>query len=555
MPLDFYSPANRAAGGDLTVSVSPFGLLELSDEELEVHGPRLNRYSTCLAWYAGHHWTYRRELGEPQITLNYIRALSDYITSFTYGKSVQFRSPEQNAAIIPHLLDDVWKNNHKHKLLWEIGQYSGVLGDCFVKVAYEDPWVDSIGVPHPGRVRILPLNPSTVFPEYHPHDRDRLIRVKIKYRYFSTAPDGARKFNTYVEILTDDMVEQYVNDELVYQYPNPIGIIPVVHHRNVSLNPSPWGISDIYDIISLNRELNEKMTEVSDIVNYNAHPITIITGAKPSNLERGAKKVWAIPNSGAKVENLESHGDMGGAVGYVEFIKRVMHELTGVPESALGQVQPISNTSGVALAIQYQPMMNRWRTKITHASKALEEINALIIRTIAVHAPERLTWDPSMSSLLEQDQLSQLDPTDPLTYVTECHWPEPLPVDQLAKLQEIQAKMALGLESKKSALAALDEDFPAEKLAEIYEELREDALNQGALEFINAKIASAIIALTGQLPGGEGPVEQSVTTAGDAGEQGVLPPIPPPDPDTVNQIVSRSFGAGLTPRKVQSDDS
>jgi hypothetical protein len=28
-----------------------------------------------------------------------------------------------------------------------------------------------------------------------------------------------------------------------------------------------------------------------------------------------------------------------------------MHEMTGVPETALGQMQPISNTSGVALSI------------------------------------------------------------------------------------------------------------------------------------------------------------------------------------------------------------
>jgi hypothetical protein len=48
-----------------------------------------------------------------------------------------------------------------------------------------------------------------------------------------------------------------------------------------------------------------------------------------------------------------------------------MHEITGVPETALGQMQPISNTSGVALAIQYQPMMNRFNMKKIHFTKGL----------------------------------------------------------------------------------------------------------------------------------------------------------------------------------------
>lgn len=33
----FYPPSYRASSGDLTVSVSPLGLVELADEEFEVH--------------------------------------------------------------------------------------------------------------------------------------------------------------------------------------------------------------------------------------------------------------------------------------------------------------------------------------------------------------------------------------------------------------------------------------------------------------------------------------------------------------------------------------
>jgi hypothetical protein len=36
MAIDFASPSFRSAASDLTISISPLGLVELSDEEFEV---------------------------------------------------------------------------------------------------------------------------------------------------------------------------------------------------------------------------------------------------------------------------------------------------------------------------------------------------------------------------------------------------------------------------------------------------------------------------------------------------------------------------------------
>lgn len=555
MAIDFWSPSYRAAASDLTVAISPLGLVELADEEFEVHGPRLNRYSSAWAWYLGHHWSYRREMGESQFYMNYVRTMSDYITNFCFGKGVQFKTPEQNNAIIPHLLDDVWNtHNNKHKVLWEMGQLAGVTGDCFVKVAYEEPFVDTAGIPHEGRIRVIPLNPAHCFPEYHPHDRDRIIRFKLKYRFWGTSAEGTRQVYTFTEILTDETIQQFINDELIDEYQNVIGSVPVVHIANVSISSSPWGQSDIWDVIPLNRELNEKMTEVSDIINYHAAPVTIITGAKASQLERGPKKVWAGLPKDANVFNLESRGEMAGALEYIQFIKRTMHEITGIPEAALGQFQPVSNTSGVALAIQYQPLMNRYQMKKIHFTKGLERINELVIRTAAMFRPEMLVYNAQKAAKPERDNLLQLDPADPLTYKTTCHWPDPLPVDVLIKLNEVQAKMSLGLESKRGALRTLGEEFPNEKMEEIFEELMDDAIDQGSLTMLNSQIQSAIMMATGMLPNNEGPVATSaggsdVSSAGNS--QGSMPgtAVNPVESDLMNQLVSKAYGARFAQRR------
>jgi hypothetical protein len=504
-------------------------------------------------------------MGEQNITMNYVRTMSDYITNFCFGKGVQWKVPNQNGAIIPHLLHKVWEqDNSKHYVLWEMGQLASVTGDCFVKVAYEEPFVDSLGVPHEGRIRVIPLNPSHCFPEYHPHDRDRIMRFKLKYRFWGTSPEGTRQVYTFTEILTDDLIEQYINDELIDQYPNPIGHIPIVHIPNMTISSSPWGQSDIWDVIPLNRELNEKMTEVSDIINYHAAPVTVITGAKASQLERGPRKVWAGLPKDASVTNLESRGDMAGAMTYIQFIKRSMHEITGVPETALGQFQPVSNTSGVALAIQYQPMMNRFHMKRIHFTKGLEKVNELIIRTAAIFEPQWLVYNPTLGEPPEVDQFPQLDPADPLTYRTQIHWPEPLPVDVLIKLNEVQAKMGMGLESKEGALRALGEEFPREKLGEIFEELRDDAIDQGALDMLRAQINQAVMMATGLLPGPDGTTSvaaaggANVTSAG--GPQAGNGPLPGtqaiggPAEGMVNNIVAKAYGARFAQRRVPDEE-
>jgi len=527
--LDFSPPSYRASSSDLTISISPLGLVELADEEFEVHGPRLNRYSLNWAMYLGHHWGYRREQGEMQISLNYYRAFIDYIDRFTFGNGVHFRSPKATEAIIPGRLERVWNiDNDKMRVLLEMAQLGSITGDCFVKVAYEEAWEDSIGRLHPGRVRILPLNSAFAFPEFHPHDRSRLLRFKQKYRFWGTSLEGTRQVFTYTEILTDDVIEEYVNDELIDSRPNPLGLIPVVHIPNIPVSGSPWGLSDAHDIISINRSYNEIATDVADIINYHAAPVTVIVGAKQGNLEKGAKKVWGGLPKDAQVFNLEG-GSAGltGAMQYMQMLKLSMHEMMNVPESALGQAQPISNTSGVALSIQFQPLMNRYAQKSSVYGKGLERINELVILNLAIKEPETLTYNPDTDGPLAEGQLTQLDPNDPITYITYSHFPPPLPLDKLVLLNELQQKMSMGLESKEGALRALGEEFPLEKISEIRSELMDDAKGEGALNLVKAEIQKQLMDITGMMVGPDGtatPMDPMMMGDGDVMGDGQLGP-------------------------------
>ena len=845
MAVSFASPSFRAASSDLTIAISPLGLVELSDEEFEVHGPRLNRYAHHMAMYLGLHWAYRREMGESQLTFNYVRALSDFATSFVFSKGISFKTPDATSAIIPYLLQRIWEvDNRKPNLLWEMGSTGSVTGDCFVKVAYEEAYIDPAGMRHPGRVRLIPLNPSFCFPEWKPHDRDRMERFKLKYRFWAcvdpetealtrrgwlkkdelvagqdqilvldpvsdeikwetvqevrsyqysgemhkwsgkvdalttpnhrwlaethhgnqnnsrwereivfsglrpergrlvtgggtplafadqakwadelvetvgwyvtegldhwnqqnfhtirisqhqdskhigeirrlavwwreqgmtcnewrpsklgmvdfyfgkgsnrlleevspekqltpeflcsltaaqarllyevlmngdghrshgqekwtqvdlgrvagfqmlcamlgrrsryshlkatvydsryssieklreeivdydgevwcpsvpnttiwfarrggttywtgnTGANGMRQVMTYTELISETQIEEYVNDQLISSRPNPLGEIPVVHIRNLPVSGSPWGLADVQDLIPLNREYNEKATDISDIINYHAAPTTVITGARASNLEKGTKKVWSIPSEKARISNLELDPvGIEKSIEFLQVLKEAMHEMIGVPVGALGQAQPISNTSGVALAIQYMPVEMRRHLKVVQYGQGIERINALALRTLLMKEPELRVWNPEiMAQEPDEDALRMLDPADPSTYRSEVQFQAALPVDKLVKLNELQLLMALGLESKKGALEELGEAFPAEKLTELFEELLADAERQAALDYLTSMASAGIAAITGMVPGASG-----------------SPPVPVPPPPASGGGGSESAPAG-----------
>ena len=497
------------------------GLVELADEEFEVHGPRLNRYASNWAFYLGHHWSYRREIGEPQLTFNWCKAFSDWLVNFALTNGVNFSSPHATEAIVPELIRTVWEEHQpqgKEAVMWEILQQGSVSGDAFVKVAFENAFQDPAGNFHPDRIRILPLNSAFCFPEYHPHDMTRLIRFKLKYRFWGTALEGTRQVFSYTELWTEDAMQAFINDELVESQENPLGVIPFVHISNTKVPSSPWGLSDIQDITDLNRAYNETATLIQDIVNYYASPTTVIMGAKANNLERGPKKVWAIPNDKAKIENLALGEELGDTLEYLNTLKEKMHEIVSVPVNAFGQEIAISNTSGVALQLQFLAPMQRFRQKVTQYEAGFQMLNEIIIRTAALYLPQMLQIDENRDPPLQEGQLTVLDPGDPLSYRNTVEFASPLPLDKLIALNEIQLEMALGLESKTGALKKLGEAYPAEKLQELLNELHQDALEQGALDLLNGLIAVYISMQTGIPVGGP---ENASGGAGEAPAGGV----------------------------------
>ena len=432
---------------------------------------RLNEISEYWDFYLGDQWRVVREEGESLITFNYSKAIVDKSVSFLFGKGFRIQPHKEVAQELKPLLDEVWEYNKKDILGVEIGQMGAITGDCFIKVSWEDPEVDDNGMLYEeeypdGKVRINVLPTSSVFPVYSSHDKDKMVSCTIQYAILEMGIDGKPVARMYKEVVTRDTISYYIDNELVEEIPNILREINIVQIKNIPLAGESRGQSDLKSIIPLQKELNAKVTDVSDIINYHSAPITIIQGAKSKNLEKGAKKVWGGLPKDAKVYNLELNSDLNASNNFISTIKTAIHELSNTPEDSLGGKSAVSNTTGVALQIKYAPLLEKtWLKRQTYGG-GIKDVCRLVIKLLRVKGSDE-------ERKLLNDLMATSEGIKKVFDITVT-FPDPLPKDEMVQLQIIAQKMNLGLEEPEGALIELGyEGDIQEKLEKIREYQKE----------------------------------------------------------------------------------
>jgi len=136
--------------------------------------------------------------------------------------------------------------------------------------------------------------------------------------------------------VTDGEFVLLVGDLEMVRGANPYGFIPFVHIPNVRPANEFWGVSDLRDVIPLNRELNERMSDMADVIRFHSDPPVIFKGVmEHSSLPVGPGTVWDLPE-GAEVELLEWRGQTPAVQEHVERVMRALHDVAETPKTAFG---------------------------------------------------------------------------------------------------------------------------------------------------------------------------------------------------------------------------
>lgn len=484
-----------------------FQSLFLQDAK-ELDQRRIEGYRYFMKFYKDRHWDEQGEVNPAygnrdllteelnRRTWNHARNIVDKLVSFLVKEPWSTKLPEEldDTKNVQDVLDTVWEANNREEFSYKMAYMGCITGDCFVKVSYdEDFYAESVG-----ELRFEILDSRTVIPFWDSKDRTKMIGCRIQYPINEIREDGSTAKVMYREIHTESTIVTMIDDEIETVTPNPLGEMLVIHIKNEPLPFERFGRSDLESLVIPSKEYNEKVSELSEILAYHAAPVTIVKGARVQQLERGAKKVWGgIPKDG-DVYNLNLEADLTSSLEYLDRLRTYLSETGSVPQEALSNLQAISNTSGSALHLQYQPIVDRVRKKQVCYALGLKQLNRLILRFYEAVGVLELPEDLSPSK----------------KYKTSIQWGEALPRDRSIDLSDIATEMGLGIESKKGALKRLGEENPDSKIEEVAEEL----IEQAELDFMTTGLSgfgdpSASPDDIGTKPGAEDGPQQDVSQA------------------------------------------
>lgn len=418
---------------------------------------RLQRYLINYNFYEGYHWEGIKQADKPQVTQNWCRRFVDKFVSAEFNSGIRFKFDSDTEKDILPFLSQVWEDNNQGELLNSMGQMKSVTGDGYVGVFFENPdtpgFDDPFGLYPDGRIRVYSIPASICYPEYGDgYDTDNMISCQILYPI--QVNNGSFMIRRFV--YKKDVVETFDNDRLVSRVENKYGVIPIVHFRNLLVSGKHFGASDLDDLIPLNTELNLKISDTSEILDYHAAPITIVKGARISQLEKGANKIWGGLPKDAEVSNLELDSDLGASNDYISSIKNAMKEIKGMPSLALGGSDLPTNLSGVALQIAFMPLLDTIKAKQNITKSRLETVNRIIMK---IAFDEELTTKPNSSPQK--------------IYNHKVIFGDILPKDLKQELESIQMEVKMGLESRTGAAIRLKKENVEELLEQVDNEKKD----------------------------------------------------------------------------------
>jgi hypothetical protein len=473
-----------------------------------------------------------------EVTINYVRRFIDKLVRFTLGDkgfSIDAEDQElQDENIIPYL-NEIWDKNRRKTLATSLLKWGSGLGDVYValepskrmlveilrknnkakdaKKVEESLTVEEYLEPD-FLIKVIPA--PNGFPYYREDKRTpfsemvlfehKEIREKPKkdiQKAYKTKSYNERKFLEFADYLEErsklpreegiagetseyiykkvyyaDRIEEYVGDKIVETYKLNYGIVPIVHIPNkIKSSNTPYGDDDITDLIPLNYELNYKASDVSEIINYYQSPLTLFFGVGLDSIEKGSDRMLTGLPESAKVQNLEMQSDLSASNSYIDFLKNSMLEVFGITPNALTGTSNISNTSGVALHMQYEPLMERKQEKTTYLDGLAKVNTYLIYLGIFYGRIKGVTGD-----------VRELLATKPKLFQTTVTFPNTLPKDELMIIQKGNSKIQAGIGTREDILRELGETNPQKKLKEV----EQDQLSVLRLELIKSLMANIV---------------------------------------------------------------
>lgn len=399
----------------------PEMLEKLASDELAA---RRKQIDAAWAYYEGNH---KRPLkvraGQPDdnVILNVCRKVIEQGVSLLFGKEPTFEVGGESEDPEDVRLKKIWTDNNKPIFLHNIAMEGALTGHVFVKLV-PDPRIG---------VRFVILNPRMVTVFWRPDDLASVVAYMISFSVGDTEvrQDIVNQGGSWlVRDLQRERGRQWeATKEQVWGWPWP----PIVEWQNLPDPEEYYGDPDLVRP-ELNDAINFLASNTNRIIKFHAHPKTVGTGMRASDLQETAVDgFWSIPNADAAVRNLEMQSDLSSSMAFLSLVEaRFFSEHRTVDLTTFAK--DIGNVTNFGLRVLFNEPIEKLNTKRVLYQNGLQEIGERSLALVAMQGRPNIGWKPA------------------------------LPTSDQEEIQGIQTEMGLGILSKETAAGLRGRDWEQE---------------------------------------------------------------------------------------------
>lgn len=383
-------------------------------------------FSTAWAYYSGKvKQAFNTRAGEPDnnVVINLAKQVVDRTVSFLFPAMPTFEI-EPNEPNAEQRLATLWRRAGGIQALLKLAKYGALGGTCYARMI-------------PGEVvRIAALDPGNVITFWQADDIDNVLWHEIYWNVGKRAyrQDVVRTESGWAiydwERSSEMMTEWTPTASAMWPYPTA----PIVAWPHQGVPGQFYGANEIGDIKAAD-QINKVASEISRILRFHAAPRTVGIGFTTDDLvQTRIDGLWTVPAPEAQIFNLEMKGDLGSSMAFLD-------RLTG---------NYLQERRTVALAGKVEDFQ-----RVTNLG-----MRALFIDALAKNEELRRNYETGLAAI--SAGMMALDGTLVEGEIVP-HWPEPLPVDPLAQVQQLQVERELGIVSQETAARERGRDWQLEQ--------------------------------------------------------------------------------------------
>ncbi len=236
-----------------------------------------------------------------------------------------------------------------------------------------------------------------------------------------------REIAVVTEITGEEAWQRYENGELAGEGESPWGFLPVVHIQNLAQPFYYEGISDVEPLMAMQDELNTRLSDRANRITFQSFKMYLgkgIEGFVDRPVAPGM--MWYTDNPEAAIEEFGGDAETPSENLHIAEIREAMDKISGVTPLVAGLLRSkLGNlTSAIALKLTLMGMLSKTERKTFTYGEGLKKIARMVLGILDTANIYRTSED-------ERE--------------IEVIFPNPLPEDEMERLQQAQIKKELGV--------------------------------------------------------------------------------------------------------------